>query len=368
MRTVGGGIRDGLTGGSGGFDPDHFDLPHQLEAAEPPEARGLSRDGIRLMVARRTPGGVKLEHRHFRDLPELLDAGDVVVVNTSATLAASIPGVTSDAEPVAVALSGRLPGGAWAVELRHRHPGRGDAYGTSPWLDARGGVVVHLPDGGRAQLTRSVSGSRLWSARLDLPNPLLVYLARHGHPVRYPYVTDEWPISAYQTVFAEEPGSAEMPSAARPFSSELVTRLVSRGVVVAPFVLHCGVSSLESHEPPQAEWFRVGRDTARLVNSAHEAGHRVIAVGTTAVRALETVADADRRVHADSGWTDLVIGPHHAIRAVDGLVTGWHEPGASHLALLKAVGGQELVAASYAEAITARYLWHEFGDSHLILP
>lgn len=368
MRTVGGGISAGLTGGSGGFDPDHFDLPHQLEAVEPPEARGIMRDGIRLMVARRAAGGIELEHRHFSDLPLLLDAGDVLVVNTSATLAASIPGVTGAGEPAAVALSGRRPGGEWVIELRHRHPGPGEAYETSAWLDARGGVVVHLPDGGRAQLESPVSANRLWSSRLDLPSPLLVYLARHGHPVRYSYVTDEWPISAYQTVFAEEPGSAEMPSAARPFSAEVVTRLVSRGVVVAPFVLHCGVSSPEGHEPPQAEWFRVGPDTARLVNSAHEAGHRVIAVGTTAVRALETVAGSDGRVHAEEGWTDLVIDPAHQMRAVDGLVTGWHEPGASHLALLKAVGGQELIAASYAEAINARYLWHEFGDSHLVLP
>jgi len=368
MRTVSGGIRDGLTGGSDAFDPDHFELPHQLEATEPPEARGIGRDEVRLLVARRAPGGVELEHRHFSDLPSVLEAGDVVVVNTSATLAASIPGVTGDGQPAAVALSGRLPDGTWAIELRHRHPGPGDAYETSPWLDARSGVLVHLPEGGRAQLTRPVFGNRLWSSKLSLPNPLLVYLARHGRPVRYSYVTDEWPISAYQTVFAEEPGSAEMPSAARPFSSELVTRLVSRGVVIAPFVLHCGVSSPEAHEPPQAEWFRVGADTARLVNSAHEAGHRVIAVGTTAVRALETVAGADGRVHAEEGWTDLVIGPAHQIRAVDGLVTGWHEPGASHLALLKAIGGQELIAASYAEAITSHYLWHEFGDSHLILP
>jgi S-adenosylmethionine:tRNA ribosyltransferase-isomerase len=368
MRTVGGRLREVPTGASAGFDPDHFALPTELEATKPPEARGIGRDGVRLMVARGAHGRVELQHRHFSDLPLLLGAGDVLVVNTSATLAASIPGVTDNGEPAAVALSGRLPDGAWVVELRHRRPGPGDAYVTSPWLDAQSGVVVHLPDGGLAQLRGPVSGTRLWSSRLDLPSSWLVYLARHGHPVRYSYVSEEWPISAYQTVFAEVPGSAEMPSAARPFSAEVVTRLVSRGVVVAPFVLHCGVSSPEAHEPPQAEWFRVGPDTARLVNSAHEAGHRVIAVGTTAVRALESVAGTDGRVHPGEGWTELVIDPGHKITAVDGLITGWHEPGASHLALLKAIGGPELIAASYAEAISARYLWHEFGDSHLILP
>lgn len=358
------------------FDPDRFELPPELEATQPPEARGIRRDGVRLMVARRRANKVELEHRYFADLPSLLDPGDVVVVNTSATLPASIPGLTKDGEPAAVALSGRLPGGTWIVELRHRQAAGAGAPGTSPWLDASSGEVVELPDGGRVGLALpafgnrpdGALGNRLWVARVELPEPPLVYLARYGHPIRYSYVPEEWPITSYQTVFADVPGSSEMPSAARPFSVEVTTRLVTRGVVVAPLVLHCGVSSPESHEPPQAEWYRVGPETARAVNVARTAGHRVVAVGTTAVRALETVADPDGRVHPGEGWTELVIGPDRKIRAVDGLITGWHEPGASHLALLQAVGGRRLITASYAEAIEHRYLWHEFGDSHLILP
>jgi S-adenosylmethionine:tRNA ribosyltransferase-isomerase len=200
---------------------------------------------------------------------------------------------------------------------------------------------------------------RLWIADVNLPEPVLQYLARHGRPIRYSYVPKEWPISSYQTVFAEVPGSAEMPSAARPFSTEVTTRLVSRWV---------SVSSLESHEPPSPEWYRVPAETAALVNGARASGRRVVAVGTTAVRALETVAEPSGLVHPGEGWTELVITADRPIRAVDGLITGWHEPGASHLALLQAVAGRELVAASYNEALRTGYLWHEFGDSHIILP
>jgi S-adenosylmethionine:tRNA ribosyltransferase-isomerase len=207
----------------------------------------------------------------------------------------------------------------------------------------------------------------MWVAGLDLPQPILAYLARFGRPIRYSYVTHDRPIAAYQTVFADEPGSAEMPSAARPFSAELVTRLVSCGVSFAPFVLHTGVSSAEVHEPPSAEWYRVSAESAGTVNAAREAGHRVIAVGTTAVRALETVVDARGRVHPGSGWTEVVITPRRGVSAADGLVTGWHEPYASHLAMLEAIAGRELLEVSYRAALEEGYLWHEFGDSHLIL-
>jgi S-adenosylmethionine:tRNA ribosyltransferase-isomerase len=347
-----------------------FELPPELEAGSPPEARGLRRDGVRLLVAHRaTPG---LEHRYFAELPALLGPGDVVVINTSATLPASLPATTAGS-PAALQLSGRLPGGLWVVELRHRHldPAE-EGYETRPWLDAETGTAVDLPAGGRAVLRIPAAGGpaagRLWVASVELPQPVLAYLARHGHPIRYPYVGRPWPIDTYQTVFAQVPGSAEMPSAARPFSAEVTTRLVSRGVVFAPFVLHCGVSSLEAHEPPAPEWYRVPATSAAIINQARRSGHRVIAVGTTAVRALETVADPTGTVHPGEGWTEVVVDASRPIRTVDGLITGWHEPGASHLDLLQAVAGRDLVAASYAEALQYRYLWHEFGDSYLILP
>ncbi len=176
----------------------------------------------------------------------------------------------------------------------------------------------------------------------------------------------DWPLSAYQTVFGVRPGSAEMPSAGRPFSHELVTALVSRGIVVAPITLHTGVASPEKDEPPYAERFAVSPQTARLVNQAEG---RVIAVGTTVVRALETaVLSGTGEVRAAEGWTSHIVTPAVGVHAVDGLITGLHEPRSSHLMMLSAIAGEELLSRSYEEALREGYLWHEFGDLHMITP
>lgn len=345
-----------------------FELPSALEASSPPEERGRGRDDVRLMVARRTSG--RIEHRRFRDLPDLLRPGDLLVVNTSATIAAAVRGSVAGV-PALLHLSG-LARGEQVVELRRPDPaGRGSA----PWLDAAPGTVVSLPDGASAELksalggsTQSPRGVRLWKARLALPTFTEAYLAAHGQPIRYRHLDRERPLAAYQTVFALEPGSAEMPSAARPFTQELVTRLVTCGIAVAPLVLHCGVSSAEAGEPPQPEYYRVPATTAARVNASRRSGGWIIAVGTTSVRALESAAGADGQVSAAEGWTELVVGPEHGLRVVDGLVTGWHEPRSSHLAMLETVAGRSLLEASYLAALEGGYLWHEFGDSHLILP
>jgi S-adenosylmethionine:tRNA ribosyltransferase-isomerase len=190
----------------------------------------------------------------------------------------------------------------------------------------------------------------------------------HGRPIRYGYVPRDWPLEAYQTVFATEPGSAEMPSAARPFTAEVTVDLARRGVLLAPVLLHTGVSSQEPDEPPQPERFRVPATTASLVNHVRRTGGRVVAVGTTVTRALESATDGSGTVHAAQGWTDLVLGPARPARVVTGLITGWHEPGASHLDLLRAVAGAPLVDAAYDEAHRRGLLWHEFGDSCLLMP
>jgi len=223
--------------------------------------------------------------------------------------------------------------------------------------------------------TSITARSRLWIAALQLPCPLVPYLESHGVPIRYGHVRRPWPASMYQTVFATEPGSAEMPSAGRPFTPELVTRLVSRGIEIAPVLLHTGVASLESHEPPFEEFYRVPRRTAERVTSARRAGQRVIAVGTTVVRALETVTDERRDTFPGEGWTNLVITPDRPLRSVTGLITGLHEPRATHLAMLERVAsgivgsvcGRCHLERAYTEARQHSYLWHEFGDSHLIL-
>jgi S-adenosylmethionine:tRNA ribosyltransferase-isomerase len=340
-----------------------FDLPAALEAHQPPEARGLARDGVRLMVARRGDGAI--EHARFRDLPAFLAAGDLVVVNDSATLPAAIDARLADGTAVELHAATRAPhlhdGDWWVVELR-------TAGGAAPFT-ARTGERVAMPGGAIAELVAPYAGgSRLWLARVDGDESLLDALGRHGRPIRYGYVPATWPLEAYQTVFAREPGSAEMPSAARPFTPGLVTRLVAAGVLVAPLTLHAGVSSPEWHEAPYPERYAVPAPTARLVNAVRDWGGRVIAVGTTVVRALESVAAPDGTVAPGAGWTGLVVTPERGLRAVDGLVTGWHEPHASHLRLLEAAAGEPLLSRCYGEALARGYLWHEFGDSHLVLP
>ncbi len=351
-----------------------FRLPPTLEASVPPERRGRGRDDVRLLVSRR--GGSPVDHHVFRDLPELLGAGDLLVVNTSATLPAALAADVGTAagshddrpRPAVLHLAGRIDARHWMVELRHDRGGR-----TTPWTDAAAGTLVRLRGGGRARLlapalAASSGPVRLWRARLELPSPVAEYLADFGRPIRYGYVTEEFPIDAYQTVFADEPGSAEMPSAARPFTAELVTRLVTAGVGFAPVLLHTGVSSPEAHEPPAPEWFRVSADSAARINATRRLGGRVVAVGTTAVRATESATDERGVVLATEGRTELVIHAGRPVRAVDGMITGWHEPRASHLAMLEAVAGRPLLEAAYRAALEEGYLWHEFGDSHLILP
>ena len=347
-----------------------FTLPPELEACEPPEARGLARDQVRLLVSYRADN--RVEHTTFRAIGEFLEPGDVLVINTSGTLNAALAATRNDGTAVELHLSTHLPADLWVVEVRLPREGT-----TAPFYDAVPGEVLRLPGGGRAILhtphrhdrhTNRAAPTRLWIATLDLPGPLLPYLDQYGFPIRYSYVKEGWPISYYQTVYATEPGSAEMPSAGRAFTADLITGLVARGVQIAPLILHTGVASLEDHEPPYEEFYRVPGETARRVNAAHAAGRRVIAVGTTCVRALETVTEPDGTTHPGTGWTDLVITPQRGIRAVDGLLTGMHEPRATHLAMLEALAGRAHLQVAYAAALREGYLWHEFGDLHLILP
>jgi len=347
--------------------PIDFELPADLEAGEPPEARGLDRDTVRLMVSAHRDDTVA--HATFRELPRFLRPGDLIVYNASGTLSAALPAVRADGSPATLHLSTRLPAGLWTVELREPGPA-----GSRPCASGVAGERLRLPGGASATLLARYrreghpASPRLWVAELRLPGPLGWYLEDHGSPIRYGYVRRQWPPLYYQTVFASEPGSAEMPSAGRPFTARLLAALAARGVQLAPLVLHTGVASLESHEPPYEEWYRVPLETARAVNAARAAGRRVVAVGTTVVRALETVADPAGQAHPGQGWTDLVVTPERGLRLVDGLLTGLHEPRATHLAMLAAVCGAAHLRRAYAEALRERYLWHEFGDMHLILP
>ncbi|MFI9509848.1 S-adenosylmethionine:tRNA ribosyltransferase-isomerase [Nocardia sp. NPDC052566] len=332
-----------------------FELPARLNATAPPEARGLARDGVRLLVA-----GDRLTHAVFRELPDQLRAGDLVVVNNSATLPAAVDALLDD-RAVGLHFSTWLDGGRWIVEVR--------SVDRVPFADREllGGTTIQLPDGGTATLREPwlPPARRLWIA--DIATDPRALLAVHGRPITYSYVPQRWSADYYTTVFGRIPGSAEMPSAARPFTQRLVLDLVTSGVTIAPITLHTGVSSPETGEPPSPERYAVPASTARLVNDTRAAGGRVIAVGTTVTRALESAADPTGRVHSAVGWTELVLGADRPARVADGLITGWHAPGASHLDLLVAVAGAETVDAAYRAALDTGYLWHEFGDSALLL-
>ncbi len=347
--------------------PAFAGLAEGAPATTPPEARGIARDGVRMLVASAREG---LHPTVVRRLPAVLRPGDLVVLNTSDTLPAALRAVTAAGEPVAVHLStvdpasGIRPDEAlrssrsrWVVELRRptRRPG------GEPALVDRTGVHVAMA-GARLHVTGPhVPGHRrLWTAELSTPEPLGAWLAGHGEPVRYGYTAAPWPLSAYRTGHADTPGSAEMPSAGRPITARVLRNLRRRGIDVATVVLHCGLSSPDRDEPPYAEWFAVPPSTLDAVARAD----RVIAIGTTVVRALESAARTGRT----EGWTELVIGPGDQLSTVDGLLTGWHPPEASHLRMLAAVADATVLRESYAVAAEQGYLWHEFGDVHLILP
>jgi S-adenosylmethionine:tRNA ribosyltransferase-isomerase len=387
-----------------------FVLPPELEAREPAELRGSGRDDVRLLVTRREDDSVV--HAHFRELPRFLRPGDLLVLNTTATLPAALSAVRDDGEIIALHVSTALPGGLALVEPRseprgapprgagRRESAPGEATGApqdgapqdgapqdgapqdgAPQDGAPqdGAPQDGAPQEGAPQETLTLPGevratllapyrdsSRLWLARIDVPD-LRAYLARYGRPIHYSYVERSYPLDAYQTVFAAEPGSAEMPSAGRAFTRGILVCLRRGGVRLAKLVLHAGVASLERHERPHEEYFEVPLRTAEEVRRAKERGGRVIAVGTTVVRALESSLDRDHNVIASRGWTDLVITPDRGVFAVDGLLTGLHEPQATHLAMLEAIAGRDHVQQAYVAALEEKYLWHEFGDLHLIV-
>ena len=336
-----------------------FDRPDELQATAPPEAQGRRRDDVRLLVS--TPNGH--HHAMFRDLPRFLQPGDLVVVNDSATLPASLS-AKGDVGTFVLNVSTRFGPKLWLTEPR--------------WAtDRPGPLPLHPGDRITAcdQHVRLVSqypgAERLWFVEGDLAGAM----TRCGQPIRYGYVDREQPLTAYQTLFARAPGSAEMPSAARPFTRAVVDDLRRRGVGIATIRLHTGVSSLEieseeieQHTTPP-EPYRVSQAAADAVNVARREGRRVVAIGTTVVRALESAWSVDdEEVVARTGFTRLLVHPGRGVSTVDGLLTGFHDPGASHLAMLYAVAGKDLVRDGYEQAIRGRYLWHEFGDSHLLLP
>lgn len=322
-----------------------------LEATAPPELRGIARDEVRLLVTDRANG--THAHARFLELPSFLRKGDLLVVNDSATLPAAIAARHSNGQSIALHVSTKIDQRLWTAEPR------------GPVLR---GDELQLPGGGSAVIIAPADPEhpRSWYAWFQLPMPMNEYLAAFGEPIRYNYVTEHFPLSAYQTIFAKEPGSAEMPSAARPFTLRVLNAVHERGIEIATVTLHCGVASFEAPERPGTERYAVGAQTACTVNAARRENRRVIAVGTTALRALESAA-SNGEIVASSGWTDLVIRDPYRPKAVDALLTGFHDAAATHQWILQAFLEPRLLASAYAEAAERGYFQHEFGDVHLIL-
>jgi len=335
-----------------------FDRPETLAATRPADARGIARDEVRLLVS--TPSGHT--HARFLDLARFLRPGDLLVVNRSATLPAMLP-TSGQVGAFILNLSTNYGRGVWLAEPRW------SPHEPGPLPLAPGEAIAVAGIRGRL-ITQYPGLPRLWFVQFE--TELETAMVRSGKPIRYGYVDGSYPLATYQTIFATQPGSAEMPSAAYPFTERVIDSLHQRGVQIADITLHTGVSSLEvevdevEDHPLYPEPFHIPDDTAALVNVAHDEGRRVIAVGTTVVRALESAWDGDK-VQPAAGFTRLYIQPAKGVHVVDGLITGLHDPVTSHLAMLYAIAGQKLVREAYAEAVREGYLWHEFGDSHLIL-
>jgi S-adenosylmethionine:tRNA ribosyltransferase-isomerase len=358
-----------------------FELPDSLAAGEPPEARGLSRDEVRLMTVDRGTGLVS--HSRFRSLPTLLKAGDCLVCNASRTLPAALRATARGTDrALTIRLARRLGSRTYSVLLLDDT--------ETPWNAAPRGTTLELGGSLSARITdRDHDNPRLWRIRFsEEGSALMEALSRLGQPVRYWYVSKPWDLDYYQTVYAREPGSMEMPSAGRAFTWRLLTELRQGGVELAFIVLHAGLSSymdpvVDAVRPPAEEPFSISDEAAEKINSARAMGGRVVAVGTTVVRALESAADTRRRessayrgaesaayrgaVVAQESSTRLHIDAGYRLLAVDGLITGFHQPASSHLDLLSAFLSKQQLVAAYDEALRARYYWHEFGDLALIL-
>jgi S-adenosylmethionine:tRNA ribosyltransferase-isomerase len=348
------------------MSPVTFTLPDALLAREPPERRGLPRDRVRLLVLDRATG--ERHHARFDALGRFLRPGDRLVVNASRTLPAVLDARPAGGGPPAeVRLAGRRPDGAWRALLT-------GPDGRDPPFPPHPGLRLHFGTGLSGTLgPRDPRVPRLWALRLDRSGAdLLDRLHRLGRPVRYEYAAALWPLDDYQTVYAREPGSAEMPSAGRAFTWRVLFGLRRQGVGLTSVVLHTGLSSyldddLDARHLVPEEEYHVSREAAEAINATRTAGGRIVAVGTTVVRALETVADAGGRVRPGHGVTRLRITAETPPRACDGLLTGLHEPEASHLDLLTAFAPAAVIQEAYAEAVERGYLWHEFGDLNLIL-
>ncbi|GAB4243964.1 MAG: tRNA preQ1(34) S-adenosylmethionine ribosyltransferase-isomerase QueA [Thermoleophilia bacterium] len=341
-----------------------FAFPEELIAQHPREPR----DACRLLVLARDSGAIA--HRIFRDLPELLVPGDVLVLNDSRVLPARLRAVKETGGRVELLF-------LRAVDAPLSNGGRVWEALARPSHRLRAGLRLRLPGGESVSLERSLGAGR-WLVAGPEGSSLLDVMDRWGEMPLPPYIKASLrDRSEYQTVFAAEPGSAAAPTAGLHFTQDLLTRLRVAGVQTATVTLHVGLDTfrpistgrVEDH-PIHTEAYRVDHATLAALNSARATGRRLVAVGTTTVRVLETLyAEAREGAPATgpaAGFTDIFITPGYRFRAVDALITNFHLPRTSLLALVMAFAGVELTRHAYAEAVAQRYRFFSFGDAMLI--
>ncbi|MGG1679129.1 S-adenosylmethionine:tRNA ribosyltransferase-isomerase [Neobacillus sp. NRS-1170] len=335
-----------------------FELPSVLNAAMPPERRGVRRDQVKMMVQDRMSG--QTSHDHFFNLEVYLKKGDVLVLNSSRTVPAIL---TSELlrernlvyREIEIRLARRINESTWEALAVSERIENGDLLVFSPNLT---GDVLSAPKNCPFITIRfNQKGSALYDE---------IYAI--GEPIRYEYINSPWELDYYQTVFATHPGSVEMPSAGRAFSWELLFKLQKKGIKLVFIQLHTGLSYFLDdkwdHSPSEnREEYNIPAEAWEDILQAKLNSKRVIAVGTTVVRAIETAAENGNL----SGWTNLYITKKYDLKIADGIITGMHEPEASHLDMLSAFVNQQNLFKAYQEAIALGYLWHEFGDMNLIL-
>ncbi len=344
-----------------------YQLPKKLECSLPTEERGIQRDEVKLLISKTSDDSV--QHTIFHQLVDHLEEGDVLVVNTSGTLKASLRAQRGDGTQLIVNLSTRINDSDFLVEIRQ-------AVGqeSKRFYGIQEGEILQLPNNGILKINglyhranNQETHIQLWKVELRLKEPLMDYLNQYGQAIKYGQIDQTYPISYYQTVFAKEVGSSEMPSAGRAFSPELLNRLIAKGVQIVPILLHTGISSLEVNERPYPEYYKMEEEAAQKINQAIQTNKRIIAVGTTVVRTLVSCKDGNGYLKASKGWTDAYVTPDTDISFITGLLTGFHEPKASHLLMMQAFASAAHFQKVYGEAIEQEYYWHEFGDLHLIL-
>jgi S-adenosylmethionine:tRNA ribosyltransferase-isomerase len=341
-----------------------FDLPEHLACPQPTEKRNILRDEVRLLV---TSGSGQIYHNTFNQIDKYLKPGDVLVVNTSATVPSALPVTLPNGSRGVAHLSNQLNKQEWLIEIREIKNNK-----TIRWKKGEEGMIFPLPGQGSITLKERFYHNLylldLWVASIITPQPLQDYLAAYAHPIKYDRLTDRYPLSYYQTYFSVHPGSAEMPSAGRGFTLVSVEKLLKKRIIFAPILLHTGISSLEENESPYPEYMEISPLSAAIINTAKSQGGRIIAVGTTCIRAIESAVDKEGKLIPYQGKTSLFIDESYGLQLADGLLTGFHEPRASHLHMLQALAGFQHMERAYKAAIKAQYYWHQFGDLHLILP